>query len=528
MISLAEKKAFVKDRALAARTLSSTGAETFIPEVSSPGVTPLPFNATIGSFFFDRFLGVNLSGPEAPPSAGSYDFGLQRLTDDSIRAGQLTKLRSISILQDIKNPFLPLAPKYPHETLYSHDHYSLGNNLNGQAANNSVTAFGLGSLIKSSDDYAVIRQNFQKRFENFFPKKNSTLSEPTKIYDSALVELFQKDPTINAIGGLKAGNPVDEAYYASSKSYAEKVSFVGIGKFNNFVIDKFNVPSVTVGGLTYDAIKATDNDLNSEDRDIFYAMGYTQDGLCQINNIRFEDIGTKTFYVAEVSFFWWDGFTFDQDFTGGSQNAVSKTIGYSSDLQQAGWARPFTDSIRVDDTISGFVEKSQLGSLISNIAQVGDGTGNDVVSGTIGNDVLLGRRGNDTLIGRSGDDVMSGGKGSDRFILNGPGQGFDQILDFTSQNNVVDASYLEDKLVISKAAFGFGNDFILGTLDPSRLYSSNGTRNATQLSHRFIYDTRLGTLWFDADGSGTQSSPIPLASLSGAPILSNSDFLIVA
>jgi|GEM_PF-1764868 len=50
---------------------------------------------------------------------------------------------------------------------------------------------------------------------------------------------------------------------------------------------------------------------------------------------------------------------------------------------------------------------------------------------------------------------------------------------------------------------------------------------ATASSTRIVYDTALGKLHYDADGSGTGYAAVWFATLTGAPTLTATDFLVV-
>ncbi|WP_017294473.1 Calx-beta domain-containing protein [Geminocystis herdmanii] len=117
------------------------------------------------------------------------------------------------------------------------------------------------------------------------------------------------------------------------------------------------------------------------------------------------------------------------------------------------------------------------------------GNGNDILLGGTGNDNLNGGSGNDTLVSASGNDTLTGGTGVDRFVFKYADEGVDTITDF---------SVTDDKIVISASGFATNltananlasSAFIIGT-------------DATNSSHRFIYNSSNGALVFDEDGTG--------------------------
>jgi Ca2+-binding RTX toxin-like protein len=195
-----------------------------------------------------------------------------------------------------------------------------------------------------------------------------------------------------------------------------------------------------------------------------------------------------------------------------------------------------------EDTIDGGTGNDYVqGGDGDDIADGGDG--NDLLAGDAGNDTLSGDAGNDMVNGGSGNDTLLGGAGNDR--LNGDG-GQDRLvggagLDFLNGGADADTFALthkqadrdwisgfvsgEDKLEIDAALFGGG--LAGAALDPSRLVVGS-TPTATQPGvGTFLYDTDDGRLRWDADGSlGSGWAPV-IATLTGAPSLSASDFIIV-
>jgi hypothetical protein len=142
------------------------------------------------------------------------------------------------------------------------------------------------------------------------------------------------------------------------------------------------------------------------------------------------------------------------------------------------------------------------------------GAGNDTLNGGSGNDSLTGGSGNDILVGGSGNGPLTGGSGTDRFTFNSASEGIDQITDFL----VVD-----DTIAVSAAGFGGGltanavlaaAQFIIGT-------------GATTASHRFIYNSSNGGLFFDSDGTGSIAQ-LQIATLSTGLAMTNADIFVAA
>ncbi|MEM7552640.1 MAG: M10 family metallopeptidase [Cyanobacteria bacterium P01_A01_bin.84] len=149
------------------------------------------------------------------------------------------------------------------------------------------------------------------------------------------------------------------------------------------------------------------------------------------------------------------------------------------------------------------------------------GTGNDILDGQGGNDILIGELGEDTLIGGNGDDILYGnegkdllfgGAGSDKFVFNTVGEGVDNITDFLSS---------EDQIILS--AEGFSGRLLEGALSREQFYLGS---TATVESHRLIYNSSTGGLFFDADGVGGADQR-QLAVFSSGTNLNFSDIVVI-
>jgi Ca2+-binding RTX toxin-like protein len=140
-------------------------------------------------------------------------------------------------------------------------------------------------------------------------------------------------------------------------------------------------------------------------------------------------------------------------------------------------------------------------------------SGNDTLNGGNGNDTLIGGAGNDKLTGGTGTDTLTGGTKVDRFIVNASNQGIDTITDFT----VVDDS-------IEVSASGFGGGLVANAAITAAQFRI-GT-GATTASHRFIYNTNNGALFFDADGNGL-TAQVQIATLTAGLAMTNNDIFAI-
>ncbi|MFQ3615654.1 MAG: calcium-binding protein [Cyanobacteriota bacterium] len=175
------------------------------------------------------------------------------------------------------------------------------------------------------------------------------------------------------------------------------------------------------------------------------------------------------------------------------------------------------------DTITNYLDFSVFESVI-NVPLIRLGDSHDLVNastfatgveihGLGGNDYLIGGAGDDTLVGGSGDNLLTGGPGRDTFHLSAPGQGINQITDFTPG---------VDRLRI--AASDFGNFQGAGPLQATRF--AIGVAARTPL-HRIIYNPLNGDLLYDANGAGDGVDPVQIAILPRNLSLSRTDILVM-
>ena len=106
---------------------------------------------------------------------------------------------------------------------------------------------------------------------------------------------------------------------------------------------------------------------------------------------------------------------------------------------------------------------------------------------------------------------MFGGAGGDRFFFNATTEGIDAISDFFAG---------EDQIVLSAA--GFGGGLVEGTFSTEQFYFGS---TATMASHRLIYDSSTGELFFDVDGVGGVAQT-PLAVLSSGTNLESNNVAV--
>lgn len=145
--------------------------------------------------------------------------------------------------------------------------------------------------------------------------------------------------------------------------------------------------------------------------------------------------------------------------------------------------------------------------------------GDDVLSGAGGKDELRGGGGDDVLNGGAGKDLLNGGAGADAFVFNTDlaAARVDTITGFSPGEDVIRL----DIGVFADLATADGN-----TLNAEEFRADkNGI--AKDADDRIIYNKTTGELYYDADGNG-DGAAVTFATLAGAPVIDEEDFLVVS
>ena len=175
-----------------------------------------------------------------------------------------------------------------------------------------------------------------------------------------------------------------------------------------------------------------------------------------------------------------------------------------------------TDITAVNGT-GNALNNSLSGNEIANT--LAGGLGNDTLRGFGGNDTLLGGGGRDRLDGRTGDDRLTGGGGADLFMfLQGPATGgVDRITDFVRGT---------DELLFENAVFGQLGVSGAWAAGDGRFRSGAGITSGQDGTDRLIYNNSTGSLYYDADGSGSGGAQL-IATFAGNPALAATDFTVI-
>lgn len=144
---------------------------------------------------------------------------------------------------------------------------------------------------------------------------------------------------------------------------------------------------------------------------------------------------------------------------------------------------------------------------------ISPGTQDYNVTGNNLSNSIRGNAGDNVISGKVGADLLNGLGGRDNFVFDtqpGPGN-VDRIVDFAG----------DDTIVLENAVFG---GIAPGELAETR-FKVYGDGQKIDSSDRVLYNENSGTLWYDADGSGSTKA-VHIATLQSLPGLTADDILI--
>ncbi len=148
---------------------------------------------------------------------------------------------------------------------------------------------------------------------------------------------------------------------------------------------------------------------------------------------------------------------------------------------------------------------------------------NDVLRGTNGNDSFHGQGGNDTIYGRGGIDIIVGGAGNDK-LYGGAGQDtfffFARLNARTNVDKIMDFKSADDVMTLRQSYFKKVSGY--GELTEAVFHVGKKAHDADD---RIIYDKATGSLYYDADGTGS-AAKIKFAVLANKATITHQDFFI--
>jgi Ca2+-binding RTX toxin-like protein len=168
--------------------------------------------------------------------------------------------------------------------------------------------------------------------------------------------------------------------------------------------------------------------------------------------------------------------------------------------------------------VADFVAGTAGNASFTNIERVVTGDFNDSLTGNGSAQNLTARAGADTLAGAGGLDTLWGGAGPDVFVFREMGgANADRIGDWASGSDKV---HLDDAAF---AAIGAMGNF---ASNDGRFWSAAGATSGHDSNDRVIYNTSTGSLYYDADGSGSGGAQL-IATLTGLPGVAASDIMVI-
>ncbi|WP_276330632.1 calcium-binding protein [Microvirga aerophila] len=136
------------------------------------------------------------------------------------------------------------------------------------------------------------------------------------------------------------------------------------------------------------------------------------------------------------------------------------------------------------------------------------------LTGNTLNNMVTGSAGADKINGGAGKDLLSGGRGKDAFV-------FDKKIGKSNVDKVADFNVKDDTVRLDNAVFKkLGK---AGKLKKD--FFKIGTKAADADDH-IIYNSKKGTLYYDADGSGSGAA-VHFATLSKNLKLTQADLIII-
>ena len=189
------------------------------------------------------------------------------------------------------------------------------------------------------------------------------------------------------------------------------------------------------------------------------------------------------------------------------------------------------------DSITGSTGNDNLSGLEGNDT-ISGGDGNDIIDGGNGADTIRGGTGNDTISGIGGFDLIYGGSGND--IING-GNGNDTIVGGFGNDSLAGSGgndtfqflsiYGEQDVITNFSAISGDTDTIVFDITGASAFTALGNGALGTTTYTGAIDGGYltysgGVLSYDADGSaGSTFSPLAVVTLTGSPILSNTNVL---
>jgi Ca2+-binding RTX toxin-like protein len=307
---------------------------------------------------------------------------------------------------------------------------------------------------------------------------------------------------------------------------------LSVGK--NLAVDEGDAPDLTSFRITLTLSKPATDTLSIKYQTISIDAKAESDFMSTSGTLTF--LAGDVFKVINISVYGDPDTESDEDFT------LSLTDPQGMRFSDGLPTQDITLLIRDDDSepaqkLEGTPKSDKL-----DVADKGNGTGNDTINGYAGIDTMIGGDGNDTYYvdnikdsiiegdqsQSSGNDTLTGGLGNDTFIFSQGIKGnknIDTLKDFVhGQDKIYLSADIFNKLATAVEFVSGSEPMSLAKADSHYLVSTAKVK-AVDASSYLLYDTATGRLSYDEDGSGKLVAS-SFVTLTGKPVLTLDDFYI--
>ena len=359
-----------------------------------------------------------------------------------------------------------------------------------------------------------------------------TLSDFTQVDGNSYTAIFTANDAVETTGSVSV----------AADSYSDVAGNNGGAGSDTVTIDTLN-PTV---GITFDSSTLTGQNFSTTVNFQFSeAVSFTASNVTLTNGVLSNFAGSGSSYTATFIATNFQNSTgtvavsngyFDTPGNQGVANSanIALTVGGGSDPNDgpSGGASVIGSGTIGADSITGSTGDDNLSGL-EGADTISGGTGNDTIDGGINPDIIRGGTGNDTIFGRGAADVIYGGSGNDSLTGNNDndtivgGFGNDTLIGGGGNDTFQFLSIYDQQDVITD----FGIDTIVFNTTGASAFTSLGsgalgTTTYTGAIAGGYLTYSGGVLSYDADGSaGSTFSPLAIVTLTGSPILSNTNVL---
>jgi Ca2+-binding RTX toxin-like protein len=366
-----------------------------------------------------------------------------------------------------------------------------GNNvLNGGSGTDTVSyAYGLAGTTGVTVNLAVSTAQATSGSDS------DTLLSIENLIGSAYADRLTGNSGANSLSGAAGNDTLDGGTGIDTMAGGDGSDFYYVRDTGD-VVTESNVTASTGGTDTvYSNLAAYTLGSNIENGRILAAGAANLTGNT-LNNVLYAGAGNNVLNGSTGT-----------DTVSYAYAAAGVTVSLASSLAQNTGGSGVDTLLNIDNLAGSTFNDSLTGNTDAN--NLNAGAGNDLLSGGLGNDTLTGGLGNDTLFVGLGSDIVR----------------FDALLDATTNlDTISDFNVTDDTIQLENAVFT--TLATLGTLAAGSFRAGAGFTSAADANDYLIYNSSSGALYYDADGNSAGAAAVQFAVLTGAPVLSNLDFVV--